>query len=116
MPTPDSIETLARITRVEGVVFVGLILLCVFFLALTGRIRLTGIFQDKTTGTFDPARLQLLVLTIFTASQLPFHLQAAESHGALGLPSGWLLALLGGSHGIYLYRKRSQVRASTRGG
>ncbi len=96
-------DLLARIARAEVALILALLLAVVVYQCLVGRIRLAGILRDKTTNTFDPSRLQLLVLTLIVAGFLM--LQLGHSRTELALPSNILLLLYGGSHGTYLVRK-----------
>ncbi len=107
---------LARVALTEGVLILALLAAAVLFQLLTGRIRTRGLFEDKTTGKFDPARLQLLVLTFLTAGQLVLDVPVMGERSLFTIPSGALVVLFGGSHGLYLFQKLSQVRAQSKGG
>lgn len=85
-------------------------------LLLTGGIRLTGLLHSKPDGAFDPARLQTLIITFLVAAALLSNIGEMQSSNQIGLPSEWLLALLGGSHGIYLGRKLRQTGVFRNGG
>jgi len=78
---------------------------------LTGEIDMRGLLFEKTVGkagavvgTYSPARLQLLMLTVAAAAHY-FSLVVMNLHAGQAqfpdLPQKWLL-ILGGSHSIYL--------------
>jgi hypothetical protein len=94
----------------------GLLLIAVFSLAATGRIRVAGILQNKATGAFDPARAQLLIQTLLFAGLMLTQLDHMREVGKVVLPSNGLLYLFGGGQGLYLVRKYLQVRSQTKGG
>ena len=99
---------LARIAQTEAVLFLACLAVAVAFQLLTGRINMHGLLDDKTTGELDPARVQLLVLTLVVAGQLILDIPDMRDRGGLALHSGALLAVLGGSHGVYLIQKARQ--------
>jgi hypothetical protein len=97
--------------RIEiDVLIIGLAAIVAFRL-LTGAINTGGLLFDKTVGkdgeklgTYSPARLQLLMLTM-AAAFFYFSLIVSNLHAGLlefpDLPEKWLL-ILGGSHSLYL--------------
>ncbi len=76
---------------------------------LTGKIRMDGLLNNKVTGEFDPARLQLLVSTLLFAGLTLTRIGEMRSTGVVALPSSALLLLFGGSQAIYLVRKSFQL-------
>jgi hypothetical protein len=106
---------LATIGRWEVASFLGLLTLAVFVAGVTGRMRLAGILMNKSTGAFDPGRLQLLVLTGFFAILMLTGIPQMTREGKLSLPSDALLYALGGSQGVYLVRKFVQVTTRPKG-
>ena len=120
MATPSSrvveqLASLGMLARTEVVVILGLLLIAVLFLLLTGRIRLAGLFDDKSTGRFDPGRLQVLVSTGVMVVLLLVQFGSKSSQPKLTLPSSDLLYLLGGSQGVYLVRKYFQSFPKAKG-
>jgi hypothetical protein len=104
-------RALAELAMGETAIVFGLLLLAVASLALSGRIRLTGIFSNKRTGAFDPARLQLLVVTLLSAGLMLTRLDDMRLAHRVGLPSNAFLYLLCGGHVLYLVQKVRQMRS-----
>ena len=103
-------RALGELARVELVLIIGLLLVAVFFQVLTGRIQIAGILQNKTTGGFDPARLQLLVLSVLVGGLMLTRLDEMRVAHALSLPTNIVYAA-GGSQLLYLIRKVFQIRS-----
>lgn len=106
---------LVQIARIEIVAILALLYGAIAFGMLAGRINLTGLLDRKQGGGLDPARVQGLVATLFVAASLVLGLGDAGRSHAVSLPSAWLLAVLGGSHGFYLQRKHNQGKRAHEG-
>jgi hypothetical protein len=104
--------TLARLASLEAAVFFAALAAIVCYQILTGRIHLTGLLRDKTRrNQLSPARIQLLLVTIFGAGMM---LRSAAGQGALTLLPPEVVALFGASHGLYLgnkYLNRGALRS-----
>ena len=101
-------EALITILRFEIWFFIGSLVLLVVYKMLTGKINTTGLLhdkKDKQTAGFSPARVQLLILTLFGAG---YYLLLTVNNG---YPTEFpevpqeLLALVGGSNLVYLGAK-----------
>ena len=101
-------EQLIPLIRFEVWLILGGLALIVGYQMLTGKINTTGLLHDKkdkqTTG-FSPARVQLLILTLFGAG---YYLLLTVKDG---YPTEFpevpqeLLALVGGGNLVYLGAK-----------
>ncbi len=72
---------------------------------LTGGIATRGLLQGRTRHgetRVSPTRVQMLLATLSAAA---WYLSQVAATGTLPDPPTWMLALLGGSHGIYLGAK-----------
>ena len=98
-------QTLVGVARAVLVGGIGLLYAAVAYGLFTGRINLAGLLDRKHGGGLDPARVQGLIVTALLACSIAANLGAMEANGRISLPSGWLVAVLGGSHGIYVVRK-----------
>jgi hypothetical protein len=107
---------LALIARFEIMLFLSLLTVAVFSMILAGRIAIAGIFRNKKTGAFDPARLQLLVVTGTVALLMLISLGHMRDIHRLELPSNAILYLLGGGEGTYLIAKLRQSRRTRSSG
>lgn len=103
-----------KVLRLEITIFILALTAIVFFRLLTGEIDMRGLLYEKkvgsegsTTGTYSPARLQLMMITLAGAAYY-FSLVTENLHAGLyvlpELPEKWLL-MLGGSHSLYLAGK-----------
>lgn len=106
-------EQLAHIAKVEIVLAVALIYGAVIYRLLTGGIHIAGLLDRKTGGGLDPGRLQALVVSLLVGMSVLLNTDGSHG-GQILLPSHWLLALVGGSHGLYLHEKDRQVKNSGR--
>ena len=87
--------------------------LIVFCQLVTGKINLTGLVYDEAaTSTFSPGRVQLLVITVTTAS---YYLMTVLHHPARfpAIPQE-LLLLSGGGNIVYLIGKSRSLQKKTR--
>ncbi|MFN7938087.1 MAG: hypothetical protein U0R19_32460 [Bryobacteraceae bacterium] len=75
----------------------------VFLQFLTGRIRMRGMLLDTDGKGHSPARLQMLVFTLFGAMQ--YLTMAVKDPTRLPEPSPEMLTLLGGSHALFMGSK-----------
>jgi len=105
-------QLLERIARYECVSILGLLVGVVLLHALTGRINLEGMLRDKVSGAFDPARLQLLVVTLLLVTTTLTQMNSMLQAGEVSLPNDMLLYTIGASEGLYLVRKVLQKRIS----
>jgi hypothetical protein len=105
------LESLLTFFRLEFEVFLIGLTAIVAYRLLTGAINTGGLLFDKTAekageklGSYSPARLQLLMLTLAVASYY-FSLMLSQLHscefGFPDIPQKYLL-VLGGSHSLYL--------------
>jgi hypothetical protein len=92
-------------TRLEVIVFLGGLAAIIAYRLLTGRINtqylLYGTQKDGTIY-FSPERVQLLLFTLGTAMFYVAEVLKDRNSGELPDISTQTLALLGGSHAIYL--------------
>lgn len=72
---------------------------------LTGKINTKGMLLDKNTMDLSPERVQLLVITLFSALFYIFHAFVNRDSGQLPEIPNELILLLGGSNLIYLGAK-----------
>jgi len=92
-----------------AVIECGVLLLSFFGMVLwkiaVGEISLAGLLTTKEPGggsTFSPARLQLLIFTVVVAGNyLHAALATPRPHALPPLPNS-VIAVLGGSHAVYL--------------
>ena len=101
-------ETLTAVVRFEIWFLLGSLALVVAYKMLTGGINMKGLLddkKDKQTAGFSPARVQLLILTLFGAG---YYLLLTVKDG---YPTEFpevpqeLLALVGGGNLVYLGAK-----------
>ena len=101
-------ETLTAVVRFEVWFLLGSLALIVAYKMLTGGINMEGLLddkKDKQTAGFSPARVQLLILTLFGAG---YYLLLTVKDG---YPTEFpevpqeLLALVGGGNLVYLGAK-----------
>lgn len=108
-------HALAQVAKVEIMAVVALLYWAIAYGLLTGRINTGGLLERKRGSGLDPGRLQALIVTLFLAGSLLTNLGEMQGPHLVSLPSNWLLAALGGSHGLYLHRKYSQRNRSSNG-
>ncbi|MBL8222280.1 MAG: hypothetical protein JNL62_23795 [Bryobacterales bacterium] len=77
---------------------------------LTGGIHIRGLLLDSEGAGHSPARLQLLLLTVFGAMQ--YLAMVAKDPSRLPEPSQELLLLIGGSHAVFMGSKALPLFAS----
>lgn len=84
--------------------FLGVVIVLVGYRILTGGVNTKGLLSDKETGTFSPARLQLLLFTLIAAGAYLSSLMEAAAAGRYAFPEApqELLLVLGGSQAFYL--------------
>ena len=70
---------------------------------LTGRIRMRGLLLDTHGRGHSPARVQMLVFTLFGAMQYLAMVVKDPTH--LPEPSAELLTMVGGSHAFFVGSK-----------
>jgi hypothetical protein len=108
------LELLRTVLRLEITIFIVVLAAIVFFRLLTGEIDMGGLLFEKkvgsdgpTIGTYSPARLQLMMVTLAGAAYY-FSLVTENLHAGVFelpvLPEKWLV-ILGGSHSLYLAGK-----------
>jgi len=103
-----SLDGIAWLAKLEAYVFLGALAAMISYRLLTGQINTKGLLYGTKKGGakyFSPERVQLLLFTLGTAM---FYLNNVIEHRTSGvLPdvSKETLALLGGSHAIYLTGK-----------
>jgi hypothetical protein len=96
---------LATFVQIEMWLLLVTLTLIVGYQLLNGQITTRGVLSDKTTGEFSPARLQLLLASLFGAVYYLLQAMDAQSTGRLpDIPEEVLLAL-GGSNVLYLGAK-----------
>ena|SRR5262249_28601073 len=112
------LSNLQQFLKIEGVVLVIALVLCVAHRLATGSINTKGLLQAKTeTGGISPARVQLLMLT--GSVGLYYLLLVLQSLKTQNPPSKLpelppeLLFVLGGSHTLYLSSKAVSRRATS---
>jgi len=101
-------NTLFTVMRYEMFFVILALALIVAYRLLTGRIKTTGLLQDKITHEFSPGRLQMLIATTLVAIYLV--VEVLETQKFPQLPQEFLMAL-GGSHVLYLGGKSYGVLA-----
>ena len=106
----SGLQPVADLGRLEAVLMASACFALVAVLALTGRMRLAGLLDDKSTGDFDPVRLQLLASTLLCAGLMLTSLDHMRATGIIRLGSNEFLYAIGGSQGLYLIRKFFQTR------
>lgn len=109
------LQALAALARFEAIAVLSALAMVVAYQALRGRIALRGLLDDKTTGRLDPGRIQMLVATLLLSGALLMSLEHGQKSPIVTVPSEWLVALFGGSQGVYLVRKALQVFLGKRG-
>jgi hypothetical protein len=75
----------------------------VLYRLMIGQISMSGMLLDQPTGVIHSDRLQLLVASV--AGAVTYVGLAIKAGGFPEIPE-WLLTLLGGSQGIYLFGKK----------
>ena len=98
-------EQLVPIIRLEIWLILGGLALIVSYQMLTGRINMSGLFDDKVTRGLSPGRVQLLVLTLAGAGYYLLLVAQQPPDGSFPpVPEAiWLLA--GGGNLVYLAGK-----------
>lgn len=88
--------------QTASVVFLATLAMTVAYLLLTRRINLHGLLHDHNDGRLSPGRIQALLATIYGSAS--YLMTALTNHGAGALPPvpNELLAIVGGSHSLYL--------------
>lgn len=103
-----SLAEIPSLVKLELYVFLGALAAIISYRLLTGQINTKGLLYGTKKGGakyFSPERVQLLLFTLGTAM---FYLNNVIEHrnsGVLPDVSHETLALLGGSHAIYLTGK-----------
>lgn len=93
---------LATSAQTVFVLFMNALLLVVAFKLLGGQINTRGLLADKETGTFSPGRLQLLIVTLGSASFYFFQIVSVADTSTLPSVPAALLLIIGGSNVGYL--------------
>jgi len=96
---------LVRAARLEMVVLLGGLMIVVLLKVLARGINMSGLLEVKhgdDQGSFSPGRAQMMMATVLTG--LYYLLQVMNNPTAGSLPDAptGLVAVLGGSHAIYL--------------
>ncbi len=103
---PVDLKAVATLVYWEVLILLGGIFGIVFWMLLTRRIRLNGLFKGDQPGGgthFSPGRVQLFTFTILFAV---YYLgQVIRSPGEFPPVSNTWLSVLGGSGGVYLAGK-----------
>lgn len=89
-----------------AIVFLAVLAVIVAYQMLTGSINLRGLLQDDH-GSLSPGRVQALLATLTGCATYLLALKGNTQ--ALPAAPGELLALMGGSHTIYLLGKIKSV-------
>lgn len=92
-------KTLFTIIRYEMFFVILALALIVAYRLLTGRIKTTGLLQDKITHEFSSGRLQMLIATMLVAIYLV--VEVFETQKIPQLPQEVIMGLAG-SHVLYL--------------
>ena len=95
--------------RVSSVVFLAMLAMTVAYLLLTRRINLNGLLYDHIDGRLSPGRIQALVATIYGSASYLMTVLTNQGAGALPPVSNELLAIVGGSHSLYLGGKLASM-------
>src|SRR5690349_19891563 len=98
-------QQLLTIARWEAYLLIGGLFAIIFYKILTGSISLDGLFTgDRRDGSefFSPGRVQLLVFTVVTGVNYLMQVATAPSLQALPTLPHTTLAILTGSHVLYL--------------
>lgn len=103
---------LVRAARLEMIILLGGLMVVVLLKVLAGGIKLSGLLFVKggdDKGSFSPARAQMMMATVLTG--MYYLLQVIDNPTAGSLPDAptGLVAVLGGSHAIYLAGKVQSV-------
>jgi len=99
-------KSVATLAYWEGLILLGGLFGIVFWKLLTGGISLSGLLDgDRREGSdistsFSPGRVQLLMFTI--SSALYYLLQVIDNPSSFPKVPDALVAVLGGSHAVYL--------------
>jgi hypothetical protein len=99
------VNVLASVMLIEMWLFLGCMTLVIILQLLNGSIATRGLLSDKSTHEFSPARLQLLVATLFGALFYLFKALDPSSMGRLPEIPEEVMLLLGGSNILYLGAK-----------
>ena len=78
---------------------------------LTGKINTRGLLKDKTSDTFSPSRVQMLVLTFIGTVIFLSRLLGSLRYLNPTMPEipDELLLAMGGSHAFYLFSKAKSM-------
>lgn len=106
-------QTLGIILRYELLIVLLVLIAIIAYKLLVRQINIDGLLLDKTNhGTFSPARLQMLAITLMIAIYYMFLVMDTDDTGRLpDLPNEFLIAL-GGSHTIFLGSKLYDMLAA----
>ncbi len=96
--------------KMEAGLFLCLVAGVVLFQLLDGRINVRGLMDRKPKGGLDPARAQMLVLSLALAITTILQIDQMRASGEIALPSDTLLYVFGSSQALYLFRKRQQLK------
>ncbi len=96
---------LVRAARLEMIVLLGGLMVVVLLKVLSRGIDMAGLLEVKggdDKGSFSPGRAQMMMATVITG--MYYLLQVIDNPTAGSLPDAptGLVAVLGGSHAIYL--------------
>lgn len=92
-------NSLIQVARWDGFILLAGIFGLVFWKILTGSISLSGLFQTNDEQ-FSPGRVQMLIFTLIVAVR--YLVQVIQNPTAFPeIPADWI-AVLGGSHALYL--------------
>ena len=97
-----AIARILTILRYELWFLAGGVALIAGFRLLTGGINTKGLLNDKVSGAYSPARLQLLLLTLGGAA---YYASLCYQAKAFVTVPGPLVAALGGSNAFYVLNK-----------
>lgn len=95
------------ILRYEVWILAGGLALILVYRLLIGGINTRGMLNDKGTGQYSPARLQLFLFTLVGA--VYYASVCYQSRCFVKVPSE-VIAVLGGSNGFYVVRKFFNLR------
>lgn len=98
-------DLLARWAAIAGGLLLGGFFGVVAFNLANGNISLAGLLETKGPSgapAFSPGRLQMLIATVVIAGQYLYSVIANPTQGSLPTLPPAAVAVLGGSHAVYL--------------
>ncbi|HYL77155.1 MAG TPA: hypothetical protein VEU96_23265 [Bryobacteraceae bacterium] len=108
---------LVRATRWAMIILLGGLMVVVILKILTRGINMSGLLEVKhgvDKESFSPARVQMLMATVLAGMYYLLQVINDPAAGSLPDPPIGLVAVLGGSHAIYLGGKVQSVMSGNR--